>query len=97
MPTNNQEWWKKRFTIQPTQIEDLDLDCDEVSRAEYDREFILTVRKDEIESFLRQEIRQAKIENANNICELLAQKGLFQAQKEVEIYLSNLQNNDPQS
>lgn len=63
MPTNNQEkWWKKRFFVQPDKIEDLALDSSELLQAEDDGDYLVTVRKDEADAFLRQEIRQAKIE-----------------------------------
>ena len=62
MPTNNQEWWKKRFTVQPDKIEDLDLDCDEAFNHQEKGEVVLNILKDEADAFIRQEIRQAKIE-----------------------------------
>ncbi len=58
----NEEWWKKRFFVQPDKIEDLALDSSELLQAEDDGDYLVTVRKDEADAFLRQEIRQAKIE-----------------------------------
>jgi Mg2+ and Co2+ transporter CorA len=58
----NEEWWKKRFFVQPDKIEDLALDSSELLQAEDDGDYLVTVRKDEADAFIRQEIRQAKIE-----------------------------------
>ena len=63
----NEEWWKKRFFVQPDKIEDLALDSSELLQAEDDGDYLVTVRKDEADAFIRQEIHQAKIEGMREI------------------------------
>ena len=63
MPTNNQEkWWSKRFTIQPTKIDDLCLDSVEAFDAVDNGKPVESFLREELESFIRQEIRQANRE-----------------------------------
>jgi len=106
MPTNNQEpqepWWKKRFTVQPDKIEDLDLDCGEVYDFCKKGEVVLSLLKDDAESFLRQEIRKAKIEGLKIAKESVLGTVFPSDQRDIVIYridqaISNLKNNDPQS
>jgi hypothetical protein len=102
MPTNNQEkWWKKRFTIQPTKIDDLCLDSVEAFDAVDNGKPVESFLREELESFIRQEIRQAKIEGMREIMTIVREHKTEVGQwviqdllEKIKQAISNLKNND---
>ena len=96
MSTNNQEWWEKRFTIQPTKIDDLCLDSAEAFDAVDNGKPVASFLREELESFLRQEIRQAKIETLEDLYGIYHafDWGVYDPFTIIQKKISNLKQND---